>query len=215
MSLSSKYSIKLYKILKDEHKKNNRYNKHTKVEMKITYLREIIEVPNSYRFNDIKRQILEKAKKELKKHTDIEFEYHEIKNGRKVISVVFDVKDNNTIERKIMFNSIKEFASLIRDEYVGTNNFFGWKTINNKNYWLGIDNNGLVYGVSNSGEIKEFNAMESYDIYEIWFKIANNCPVFNDLVLNGVCIRKEAKNSTESWKKLNKCVFNLKDKKIV
>ena len=105
MNLSSKYAIKLYKILKDIYEKHKRYKNKTELELSIQDLREILEIPRSYRFHDIKRQILETAKTELEKYTDILFNYEIIKSGRKISAVKFNISIN---PKKIGMEKLKK-----------------------------------------------------------------------------------------------------------
>ena len=150
MSLSSKYSIRLYKILKDAYEKNSRYNNKAELELSIQELREILEIPGSYRFNDIKRQVLNKAKTEFAKHTDILFEYEEIKTGRKITHLNFKIKENLKKSEK----TINTFVSYIKDNFL--NKYF-YVDIQ-KNIYYKINSDKLVvemiYNIL-SGEWKE------------------------------------------------------------
>ena len=51
-------------------------------------------VPKSYKWQDIKRQVLDKAKEEIEAKSDISFDYRPIKVGRSVGKVAFDLKRN-------------------------------------------------------------------------------------------------------------------------
>ena len=76
-------------------------------------LREILAVPKSYLYADFKRKILKKAEAELKKDSDIFFEYkEETKNGgRKVTHILFDIiKSGGTDKQK---PSIEEYKRKI------------------------------------------------------------------------------------------------------
>jgi len=85
MILSSKYAIRLYKVLKDNLERNSRYGNKAELELSVKDIRKMLEVPRSYQYSSgIKKRILEKAKSEFEKYTDIIFEYEEIKSGRKV-----------------------------------------------------------------------------------------------------------------------------------
>ena len=220
MSLSSKYSIRLYKILKDAYEKNSRYNHKAELKLSIQELREILEIPRSYRFNDIKRQILNKAKAELAEHTDILFDYEEIKTGRKVTHLHFYIRPNpkniqtdNRIQENY-FNNRKAFVALLRQNYSGNEKFWGFKKIEGKTYWLGLDNNGLVYGTDGK-EIKDFNAVESAKIYDTWLKIAQNSPIYQELVNGGVCLKELALNNKELWLVLREDIIRLKEEGII
>jgi len=94
LSLSNSYSIRLYEILKDWLEVNKRYNKKTEKMISVKDLKEILEIPKGYKYADIKRRILNKAKDELYKRTDIKFSYEEVRTGRQVTHVKFIIFDN-------------------------------------------------------------------------------------------------------------------------
>jgi len=94
LQLDSKYSVRMYEILK-------RYENMVRTEIPLDELREILSVPSKYLYNDIKRRILEPAKKELRQYTDIIFEFEEIKKRKKVVAIKFIIfKNNNNINNK-------------------------------------------------------------------------------------------------------------------
>ena len=97
LSLKSKYSIRLYEILK-----SNLYKKCIEIEIeelkKMLYANE-----KSYNvYQNVKNKVIMQAQKELKNKTDIAFNFTEIKTGRKVTSIKFyiisDAKVDNEIE---------------------------------------------------------------------------------------------------------------------
>ena len=94
MRLNSKYAIRLYEILKNELEMRKRQKRELEFRFDLDEMRKLLSIPNSYRYPDIKRQILEKSKSEFKK-TDINFEYEPIKEGRKVVSISFKLIDKS------------------------------------------------------------------------------------------------------------------------
>lgn len=85
--LTGKYSFRLYEVFKcNEFKKT--------LEFKLSDLTEILVLGKSYRYFDIKRQILETAKRELTEKTDIIFDYEEIKCRKKVVALKFHIRAN-------------------------------------------------------------------------------------------------------------------------
>jgi len=98
LPLKSRYSIRMYELLRDWYNQEQRYRKNLiKVEkiIELKWLRETLRLPISYKYNDFKRFVLRKAQKELSKHTDIIFEYEEIKTGRKITHIKFKIFDKN------------------------------------------------------------------------------------------------------------------------
>ena len=52
-------------------------------------LRNILEIPKSYPYSNFKRKALLVAEKELKKDSDVFFTFEEVKQGRKVVEIIF------------------------------------------------------------------------------------------------------------------------------
>lgn len=91
LSMRSKYSPRIYEILKC-----NEFKKQGYIELKIEDLRKLLKSGNIYpRYNDFKRKVIIQTQKELKKISDISFEFEEIKTGRKVTSLKFYIQSNN------------------------------------------------------------------------------------------------------------------------
>ncbi|UZP08579.1 replication initiation protein (plasmid) [Clostridium botulinum] len=89
LSLKSKYSLRIYEILKC-----NQFKKVWEVEL--VELKKILGITEkSYSvYQNVKNRIIIQAQKELKEKTDISFEFEEIKTGRKVTSIKFIIKIN-------------------------------------------------------------------------------------------------------------------------
>ena len=194
LPLKSGYSIRMYEILKDWYELNKRYGNKAEKIIKVDELREMLEIPKSYKFNDIKRFVLNKSKKELAEHTDIIFDFQEIKTGRKVTHLKFLIQPNPKKSEDYLFNqeiqnlkSIKHFVAYLRKNYSGNFKFFGYKTIKEdnkiKNAWLYLNNKGLVCGVTEDNERIDFNAIESERIYYNWWQVAKTDPNYYYLVL--------------------------------
>jgi plasmid replication initiation protein len=94
--LSSVYSIRIYELLMQ-------YKKIGKRIFLIEDLRSILGIDNGKlpRWVDFKRRVLDTAKLELAKKTDIKFEYTPIKSGRSFVKVEFEIFDNNSKSKKI------------------------------------------------------------------------------------------------------------------
>lgn len=86
MRLKSTYHIRFYEILKDFYNTLNRYSKNVEKRISIDWIRDTMGIPDSYRYNDIKR-IIVKTQKELEEYTDIKFLFQEEKEGRKVVAL--------------------------------------------------------------------------------------------------------------------------------
>ena len=88
-SLRSVYSIRIYELLKS-------YQRFGRKEFTIKFLRNIFQIsPDQYtQYNNFKRRIILSAQKELRDHTDIYFEFEEIKKRRKVDAILFLIYPN-------------------------------------------------------------------------------------------------------------------------
>jgi len=134
LRLRSSYSIRIYEMLKDWISQEKRYKKKRVIEkiVEVSWLRDTLEIPLSYRYNDFKRFVLQKAQKEIEKNTDIKFTFEEIKTGRKVSHLKFyiietkedkerqGIKGNNELKELISSLKTKENVKLeyIYDAYM-------------------------------------------------------------------------------------------------
>lgn len=92
LKISSVYSIRIYELLKQYEKIGTR-------EFDIDTLKVILGVSDKYKlYGHFKSRIILKAQQDLKLHTDIYFNFTEIKSGRKVVAILFEIKKNKTPE---------------------------------------------------------------------------------------------------------------------
>jgi plasmid replication initiation protein len=89
LKLRSTYSLRVYELLKQYQKLGHR-------EITIEHMRTMFDLqPDEYeRYNDFKRKVILQAQKEINGKTDIVFDFEEIKTGRKVTSIKFNIKSN-------------------------------------------------------------------------------------------------------------------------
>jgi plasmid replication initiation protein len=220
LPLKRSYSIRMYEILKDWLELNSRYGNKAEKIVSLKEFMEILEIPRSYKFYDIKRQILNKAKQELSENTDILFEYEEIKTGRKVTHLKFIIRPNpakledNYNKNDNYFKSRASFVKFLRENYSGNGKYFGYKTIEGRNWWLGINNKGLMYATL-AEEIKHLNSVESEQFYDIWFKIANNIELYRDILINKECLKELYKENKEVYFGLIEQILLLKEQGII
>ncbi|GAA0748777.1 replication initiation protein [Clostridium oceanicum] len=105
LSMKSKYSPRIYEILKC-----NKFKKQGYIEIEVEELRKLLKAEKIYTlYADFKRKVILQAQKELKQKTDISFEFEEIKTGRKVTSLKFLIKSN-------VYNKAKEETALSLEE---------------------------------------------------------------------------------------------------
>jgi plasmid replication initiation protein len=95
LKLTSKYSIRLYELLKCNEYKGI-------LEITPSELSEMFELTKSYsQYGQIKRRILEPAKQELTAKTDIQFTYETVTQRKKVVSLRFHIKSKNKLKKTL------------------------------------------------------------------------------------------------------------------
>ncbi len=86
LSLQSFYSIRIYELLKQYIRLGER-------SMGIEELKELLKLPSSYNhYASFKRRIILQSQKDLAQHTDLSFEFEEIKTGRKITHIRFLIR---------------------------------------------------------------------------------------------------------------------------
>jgi len=110
LKLRSPYIFQLYEILKSEEYKGLK-------EIDLIEFREILQIPSSYKFGNIKQRILEPAKLQLAEHTDITFDYETIKGrGGKILQLHFHIAKNKRIKTPAIEEPILEDVSTSIEE---------------------------------------------------------------------------------------------------
>jgi len=104
-NLNSEYSLKLYEALKQYEKIGERI-------YDLDELKKFLGVEHEYdRFYDLKRRILLVTQNEISEKTDISFEFKEIKEGRSIKKIKFNIKTNKS-------ELAKESDFLLADEEI-------------------------------------------------------------------------------------------------
>ena len=111
MALSSVYAIRVYELLKQYETIGDR-------EFLLEDLRLQCGVSeNKYkRFNDLKKDVLERAKREINEKTDILIDYEEIKTSRKITSIQFTIKPNPKYNQTEIEKIQSQKAEIIQKE---------------------------------------------------------------------------------------------------
>ena len=105
LNMKSKYSPRIYEFLKC-----NEFKKQGYIDIEVEDLRKLLRADSIYPlYADFKRYVIERAQRELKKISDISFDFEEIKTGRKVTSIRFYIKPNNS-NKKLSSETISEVA---------------------------------------------------------------------------------------------------------
>lgn len=172
LSLKGEYSPRLYEIFVMKwniYKKHNPNAKSCSFELKIDELRKMLNIPKGYLYGDIKRRIIEKAKKQFKEKTDIQFTYKEQKIGRRVDRIIVTVKDNDKGSNDHLKNK-KSFISFIRNKYKPDGNTFP-TVLETKQGYIKLDLNGRIY-LTSVGELKEYDAKEADKLWDWLYDLA-------------------------------------------
>lgn len=112
IKLKSSYAIRIYELLKQ-------YERLQKRTISINELRKAIGASDVYpAYGNFKQRILEPSLKEISKHTDIDFDYEEIKVGRKVEKIIFKINSKKrALKPKDSFRKrLDEFQSVEYDK---------------------------------------------------------------------------------------------------
>jgi len=88
--MQSSYSIRIYELLKQ-------YQKLSMREYYLEELRHVLQIdPGIYeKYNDFKKRVILQAQSEINALTDIKFSFEEIKEGKRVIGLRFNIYPNN------------------------------------------------------------------------------------------------------------------------
>ena len=115
IAMGSSYGIKLYKLLKQYQTIGNRT-------LTIDEIRTQLGInPEKYdRYDNLKRKVIETAKRHINDHTDIQIEYSEIKLGRKVHKLTFYIHGKLTQLKQAKL----AYLSYVKDQPADTKSKF-------------------------------------------------------------------------------------------
>jgi len=170
LALKGDYTPRLYEYFlmrfneyKAQYKRqHNKTPKSFTFELEIDWLRDTFKIPDSYRYNNIKTQIIEVAKRQFKEKTNIKFDYKEQKLGRKVVRLVITVENNNKGSNDYLVD-LQSFTRFVR------------KNLINQDIWQG---QGMVLSVSANGRIYDKKSLKEYAnknaqvVWEKWYELA-------------------------------------------
>lgn len=98
LNFKSLYSINLYELFKKELKGNKNKN----ISIDIDKLKEWLGLNDKYsRYYDFKNKVLDKVKDEINLLNDIRFDYSEIRKGKKVIAIKFNITNMNKTKNEV------------------------------------------------------------------------------------------------------------------
>jgi len=173
LPLRSPYIIRLYELFKSKWREHKHYKKNSKsytFELKIDWLRNHFEIPPSYQYSShIKERIIDKAKKQFKDKTDIQFSYKEQKVGRRVDRLIITIKDNDKGSNDYL-SSKKAFIAYVREKFKPNNNIFP-TILETSNGDIKIDIKGQLY-ISGDRGIKDFDNQQANILWDWLYELA-------------------------------------------
>lgn len=193
LPLKSEYSIRIYEWLKDEYSTAKRYGRLPEIIVELDELRERFEVPKSYRFDNIKVQILDKAKADLTEHCDIKFEWNEeAKIRKKVTHIKFKIYPNRknipeNVQLPPYLDTFIDYVNYLRDLYKLTSKYFyvGNMDIGNgaKTYYFCIDKNGyMVAMLPTGGEGVRLQKQQAEVVYNASYLCSQYSEIYREFV---------------------------------
>jgi plasmid replication initiation protein len=169
LNLQGNYVIRLYEILKDSFNEQSSYKDIVEKEIEIEWLKKIFELPKSYQYSShIKKNIIEKAQKQFKEKTDIEFSFIESKKGKKTTKIIFKIQENKNNTN--FLSSRKTFINFIRKEYINKD------IIETKDIYT---QNTILLSISPAGKLYDkrgqyISSKRSEEIYSSLYDLAKN-----------------------------------------
>lgn len=115
LKLSSSYSIRIYELTKA-------YVGLGRRAFGIDELKKILGITDKYKqYSHLKQRVLEPSKENINKDTDITIDYKEVKQGRRVVKLVF------SISRKKSDRPADDLAELLEKQGVNKSTIKGWR----------------------------------------------------------------------------------------
>lgn len=112
LNLKSKYSIRLYEVLK-----SNQYKKQKCFDIELIELKRILGADTQayVLYSNFKSRVLNKSNEELQEKTDIYFDYDEEKEGRKVTGIKFYIHTKNEIAVTLDDKTEKQSVDILKE----------------------------------------------------------------------------------------------------
>ena len=101
LPMRSAYSIRIYELLKS-------YSYTKQHEFDVEQLKRALGCEHYVRFPDFRRKVIETAVKEINQFTDIEVSWQPVTKGKKVVSLIFKIKQRDTWSRFIASQKAQE-----------------------------------------------------------------------------------------------------------
>lgn len=105
LHFKSKYSIRLYELVKSVHyHETGNYEKRYGVDE----LKKLLDAEVYKEYRDFKRRALEKAVQEINTYSDKNVSYLELKKGKKVLAIIFEISSKDPTEKMRIMGEIQK-----------------------------------------------------------------------------------------------------------
>ena len=172
LKLKSGYVIRLYELVKSKYSEYMHYHPNAtsfSFALDLDWMRDHFNVPDSYLYKDIRVNIIEKAVKQFKEKTDIQFTYKEIKLGRKVVTLQITVKSNDRGSNDYLRHK-KAFIAHLRANYVNFNILQAEDKHTKAVMMISVAPDGKLYDKKGLS----FNATRSNEMWETLYQMAKD-----------------------------------------
>jgi len=102
LQFRSEYSKRIYMLM-------SQWQSAGKKLYSVVELREILGVPKSYKYHDLKKRVILKAEAELMKSSDVLFTFEEKKEGKKVTHILFNIFKSGGTNKEVQTDSLEHF----------------------------------------------------------------------------------------------------------
>lgn len=104
LQFNSKYSSRLYLLLKSDFDRQSRHRKNLFVVHDLEDLHNRFELPKSYKsvYKNFKEKFLLNSLQEINEKTDLQIDYRELKTGRKITSIEFCISKKQQREEQLV-----------------------------------------------------------------------------------------------------------------
>lgn len=144
LPMKSSYSKRIYMLVKEHAKFGHRT-------FNVEEMMEMLKVPKSLlNYADFKRKVLNQAKNDINKYTDLEVDFEEIKPSRKITGVTFTIKKNP--------NDLKSFIEFIREQHPNELLFYF------ENRAVKCSRHGLLYFADDLSDLDKKTALKVWEL---------------------------------------------------
>jgi len=202
--LKSSYVKRMYLILKQREKLNQ-------YEFSVKELREILDIPESFKYADFKRRVLIKSVQEINRQADITVNFSEIKTGRSVTDIIFSISKNKRGEQ----SELEKEDRKTQRKNKKVMNSLGHKGISELEKWAKEEEEDFI-----DTEIVEKKALEisaqkitDKDLLTKIYEVENEVDYIKKLEIEQDFLKKLLKGDRETYLKLKAKYKRDKEKK--